>query len=223
MRKNGQDADIARCHYAGMRTASPAPDFPAPDFLAQDFLAQDLLAQNFLANVLAYIEAHSLEPVTVAELASVAGFSPYHFSRLFTARFGASVMSYVRTRRLHAAALRLTGDAPPPIVELAFDCGFESQEAFTRAFRRRYGAPPGQFQRNKLLLRHQRERPMSDTKTQTSVERLENLVQRDAGRAPVSTTRRVPGCPAGSRANTARQPPRPTVRTKCRAPRSPSA
>jgi AraC family transcriptional regulator len=185
MRKNGQDADIARCHYAGMRTASPAPDFLAPDFLAQDFLAQDFLAQDFLAqdflaNVLAYIEAHSLEPVTVAELASVAGFSPYHFSRLFTARFGASVMSYVRTRRLHAAALRLTGDAPPPIVELAFDCGFESQEAFTRAFRRRYGAPPGQFQRNKLLLRQQRERPMSDTKTQTSVERLENLVQRDA-------------------------------------------
>src|SRR5580658_8125059 len=90
---------------------------------------------DFLAEVLAYIEAHRFEPMTVAELASVAGFSAYHFSRLFTARFGESVMSHVRTCRLQAAAVRLTGDAPPALVDLAFDCGFGSQEAFTRAFR----------------------------------------------------------------------------------------
>ncbi len=51
-------------------------------------------------------------------------------------------MSYVRTCRLQAAALRLTGDAPPALVDLAFECGFESQEAFTRAFRQRHGVPP---------------------------------------------------------------------------------
>src|SRR5258707_11831769 len=113
----------------------PAPEPDAPDFLA---------------DVLAYIEAHRDEPMTVAELAAVAGFSPYHFSRLFTARFGISAMEYVRTCRLQAAALRLTGDSPPPLTELAFDAGFESQEAFTRAFRRRYGTPPGQFQREAL-------------------------------------------------------------------------
>jgi AraC family transcriptional regulator len=107
---------------------------------------------DFLAEVLAYIEAHRDEPMTVAELAAVAGFSPYHFSRLFTARFGTSVMGYVRDCRLQAASLRLTGDNPPALIDLAFDCGFESQEAFTRAFRRRYGVPPGQFQRDALRL-----------------------------------------------------------------------
>jgi AraC-like DNA-binding protein len=76
-------------------------------------------APDFLADVLAYIEARPFEPMTVAELASVAGFSPYHFSRLFTARFGESVMSYVRTCRLQAAALRLMGDKPPALVDLA--------------------------------------------------------------------------------------------------------
>src|SRR4051812_42530188 len=115
---------------------------------------------DFLAEVLAYIEAHRFEPMTVTELASVAGFSPYHFSRLFTARFGESVMSYVRTCRLQAAALRLTGDSPPTLIDLAFECGFESQEAFTRAFRQRYGVPPGQFQRRELL-RQPVERSMS--------------------------------------------------------------
>jgi AraC family transcriptional regulator len=134
---------------------------------------------DFLADVLAYIGAHSFEPMTVTELASVAGFSPYHFSRLFTARFGESVMSYVLTCRLLAAALRLTGDAPPTLVELAFDCGFESQEAFTRAFRRRYGVPPGRFQRGKFD-QQRKERTMSDTKTQARVERMEGLVKRDA-------------------------------------------
>ena len=147
-----------------MSNASRPPDFLAPDFLA---------------DVLAYIEAHRFEPLTVAELASVAGFSPYHFSRLFTARFGESVMSYVRTCRLQSAALRLTGDAPPPLVELAFDCGFESQEAFTRAFRRRYGVPPGQFQRTSLQQQPQ-EKIMSYTEVRLGVEPMKDLVTRSA-------------------------------------------
>jgi AraC family transcriptional regulator len=134
---------------------------------------------DFLAAVLAYIEAHKYEPLTVAELAAVAGFSPYHFSRLFTARFGMAVMSYVRDCRLQAAALRLTGDAPPPLTGLAFDCGYESQEAFTRAFARRYGVPPGQFKRE-ALQQQPREKSMSDTKTAASVEHLPDLVRREA-------------------------------------------
>jgi AraC family transcriptional regulator len=134
---------------------------------------------DFLAEVLAYIEAHCFEPVSVAELAAVAGFSPYHFSRLFTARFGESVMAYVRACRLHAAGVRLTGDAPPALVELALDCGFESQEAFTRAFRRHYGAPPGRYLRGKLQLQT-KERTMSETKIQARVERFGDLVDRGA-------------------------------------------
>src|SRR5580698_1019480 len=108
---------------------------------------------DILADVLAHIGGHLFEPLSVTELAGVAGLSPWHFSRLFTARFGESVMGYVRMCRLQAAMLRLTGDAPPPITTLAFDCGFESQEAFTRAFRRRFGVPPGQFKRDVLKLR----------------------------------------------------------------------
>ncbi len=131
---------------------------------------------DFLAEVLAYIEAHRDEPLTVAELAAVAGFSPYHFSRLFTARFGESVMGYVRLCRLQAAALRLTGDAPPPLAALAFDCGFESQEAFTRAFRRRYGVPPGQFKRD-ALRQPKKETVMSAA---AKVEMLPDLVPRGA-------------------------------------------
>ena len=135
-------------------------------------------APDFLAEVLAHIEARLFEPLSVNSLAQVAGLSPYHFSRLFTARFGESVMGYVRARRLEAAAYRLTRADPPPLVELSVDCGFESQEAFTRAFRRHFGVPPGRF-RSKA-----RENPMEDlmapVKIEPRVDRLEGLLKRDA-------------------------------------------
>jgi AraC family transcriptional regulator len=54
-------------------------------------------------------------------------------------------MAYVRTRRLATAAERLATRAAPSLVELAFDCGFDSQEAFTRAFKRVFGVPPGRY------------------------------------------------------------------------------
>jgi AraC family transcriptional regulator len=141
-------------------------------------------APDFLADVLAYIEAHRDEPMTLAELASVAGFSPYHFSRLFTARFGESVMEYVRAVRLQAASSRLVGDDPPSLIDLAFDCGFESQEAFTRAFRRAYGVPPGQYKRQsprRLLVTERLMPPATKAPTaNVNVERLPDLVKRPA-------------------------------------------
>ena len=120
------------------------------------------MENDFLADVLAHIEAHLFEPLTLADLAAVAGLSPYHFSRAFTARLGNSVMDHVRARRLEAAYMRLSGSNPPELIDMAFDCGFESQEAFTRAFRRRYGIAPGQFKR---AAQPKRMQTMSDTIT----------------------------------------------------------
>ncbi|HEY2069303.1 MAG TPA: helix-turn-helix domain-containing protein [Rhizomicrobium sp.] len=123
---------------------------------------------DFLADTLAHIEAHLFAPQSVASLAQEAGLSPWHFSRAFTARLGESVMGYVRARRLEAAAFRLTAANPPALIDLAFDCGFESQEAFTRAFRRRFGTPPGQFRR--ITPKHDSgEHDMSKTSTAARV------------------------------------------------------
>jgi AraC family transcriptional regulator len=93
----------------------------------------------------AWIEQHLDEPLTLEQVAARAGLSPYHFSRLFTARMGRSVMAHVRGRRLVRGARRLCDDPDLKLVELALDCGFESQEAFTRAFKRVFGVSPGRF------------------------------------------------------------------------------
>jgi AraC family transcriptional regulator len=74
------------------------------------------------------IDADAFAPVTLAELAATASLSPFHFSRAFAARFGASPVTYARDMRLQAAARCLAADADVSLIDLAFDCGFESQE-----------------------------------------------------------------------------------------------
>lgn len=103
------------------------------------------LASDPLPAVVAWIEQQLDQPLTLEQVAARAGLSPYHFSRLFTARMGRSVIAHVRGRRLVRGARRLCDEPDLKLVDLAFDCGFESQEAFTRAFKRLFGVSPGRF------------------------------------------------------------------------------
>jgi AraC family transcriptional regulator len=92
-----------------------------------------------------WIESHLFAPMTVKSIADRAGYSPSRFSRGFTRLQGESVMSYVRGRRLEGAMRRLLTDPDVRIVDLAFDTCFDSQEAFTRAFAKAFGHPPGRL------------------------------------------------------------------------------
>lgn len=103
------------------------------------------LVTDPLPGVVAWIEQQLDQPLTLEQVAAHAGLSAYHFSRLFTARMGRSVMAHVRGRRLVRGARRLCVEPDLKLVDLAFDCGFESQEAFTRAFKRLFGVSPGRF------------------------------------------------------------------------------
>src|SRR5258708_33409624 len=106
-------------------------------------LASSRAAADPLERARLHIDARLFEPLTLADLADAAGLSAYHFTRQFGARFGDSPMAYVRARRLAAAADRLCGEGSPALIDLAFDWGFDSQEGFTRAFKRVFGLPPG--------------------------------------------------------------------------------
>ena len=105
----------------------------------------DIPAADTFPTVVEWIEQHLDEPLTLERVAERAGLSAYHFSRSFTARMGRSVMAHVRGRRLVRAARRLCHEPDLKLVDLAFDCGFDSQEAFTRAFKRVFGVSPGRF------------------------------------------------------------------------------
>lgn len=81
-----------------------------------------------------YIDSHLAEPVTLAELARMCHFFPYYFHRLFTAVVGQPLAAYVRDRRILEACRQLA-QTEKSILDIALDCGFQSAQAFSRAFR----------------------------------------------------------------------------------------
>ena len=134
-----------------------------------------------IAELIPWIEARLDDALTLDRIAQQAGLSPYHFSRLFTARMGRSVMAYVRGRRLVRGARRLCDEPELQLVELALDCGFESQEAFTRAFKRIFGVSPGRFRAGFALTPIEGQYPMNlPASTSTAVTRLPDLVRLEA-------------------------------------------
>lgn len=94
-----------------------------------------------LDEIHARLDDESLEP---GQLADTAGFSCHHFHRVFRGMTGESVMGLVRRLRLERAAQRLRfGDVS--VTDAAFASGYQSHEAFTRAFRDRFGLAPRDF------------------------------------------------------------------------------
>lgn len=87
------------------------------------------------------MEARLDEEITLEDLAQAAHFSPYHFHRVFSGMTGESVMACLRRLRLARAAHRLAYGSLP-VTELALEAGFDSPDAFARAFRAAYGVAP---------------------------------------------------------------------------------
>lgn len=92
--------------------------------------------------VLTHIDAHLDETLELAALADVAHFSAFHFHRLFAAWAGETLGDYVRRRRVEVAALRLATQPRLSVLHAALSVGFGSGEAFSRAFRARFGSSP---------------------------------------------------------------------------------
>jgi AraC family transcriptional regulator len=95
-----------------------------------------------------YIDAHLTDPLDLAAIASESGYSLSHFYRVFPAITGFSVKEFVRNKRLAMAARRLV-TSKNRILDIAMDCGFDSQEVFTRAFSALYGCTPGEYRKNR--------------------------------------------------------------------------
>jgi AraC family transcriptional regulator len=99
--------------------------------------------------VIEYIDRHLDENLDLATLADVAHFSAFHFHRLFHALQGEPLGDYVRRRRLETAGLRLRSQSRVPVLDIALGVGFGSAEAFTRAFRARFGCSPSEWRKSK--------------------------------------------------------------------------
>jgi len=109
------------------------------------FFEKGKTMQRFFKSI-DFIEQHLYEKISVHEIASASHYSTYHFSRIFKALVGDTPKEYLRKRRLTVAAKRLLSDEVG-ILDLALDCQFDSQEAFTRAFKDLFNITPAQYRK----------------------------------------------------------------------------
>lgn len=124
------------------------------------------------------------QPPRLAALARLAGCSPFHLHRQFLRHLGLSPAHYLQLQRLHRAAWRLAFRREP-VLEIALDAGYESGEAFARAFRRLGGQSPSQFRQCPDWPRwQQRLQPLHRSQEQTMPDPADEVtvVERDAVR-----------------------------------------
>ena len=98
--------------------------------------------------VLLHIQENLDAPLTVEALAAVAGFSPFHFHRIFAAYLRETTSDHVRRIRLEWAARRLILSTEP-VTQIALAAGYETPAAFGRAFKKHFQASPRTFRKQR--------------------------------------------------------------------------
>ncbi|MBM6630262.1 helix-turn-helix transcriptional regulator [Mammaliicoccus vitulinus] len=93
-----------------------------------------------------WIENNLQEKISAKDISKVSGFSRYHFHRIFLSFTGMTFTNYIRMRRITKSA-NLLNNTNLKIIDIAFYYHFESQESFTRTFRKYYGLPPGRYRK----------------------------------------------------------------------------
>jgi len=89
-----------------------------------------------------YLQDHLTETLNLEELARTAGFSKFHFHRLFKAWYGETPGDYVKRLRLERTACQLLAEPSISITDLAYQYGFSSSQHFANAFKVHFGVPP---------------------------------------------------------------------------------
>ena len=100
-----------------------------------------------MLRVLDHIDGHLDADLDLDALSAIAAFSKYHFHRQFTATFELSVHRYVQLARMQRASRRLVSGDAESVIEIAMDAGYESPDAFARAFRQRFRQSPSAFRK----------------------------------------------------------------------------
>lgn len=97
-----------------------------------------------VVEALDFVERHLKEEIGVADMADAAGYSVYHFCRVFNSFVHHTPYDYLMRRRLSESARSLL-ETDWNIVDVAFEYRFNSHETYSRAFKRMFGVPPSRY------------------------------------------------------------------------------
>lgn len=91
-----------------------------------------------------YIEQNLEKEISLDSIAKNIGYSKFHLNRIFTAHTGITLHKYLQNRRLTAAAEKLV-KTDRPILQIAYEAGYDTQQSFSYAFRQMYACPPKMY------------------------------------------------------------------------------
>lgn len=100
-----------------------------------------------MQRALDHIDRHLDGDLDLETVSSVAAFSKFHFHRQFKATFGVSLHRYVQLARMRRASKRLADGQGQSVTDIALDAGYETPDAFARAFRQRFRQSPSSFRK----------------------------------------------------------------------------
>lgn len=100
--------------------------------------------------IVSYIENHLNEDLTLDKLAEELHYSKFYIARVFSENMGNTVYQYIQGCRLAQAARKLV-ETGRPIVEIALEAHYNSQQAFTLAFKKRYACTPQTYRENGIF------------------------------------------------------------------------
>ncbi len=96
--------------------------------------------------VIFYIEQNYNYDLTLQELSKIAGFSKYHFHRIFKSIIGENLSDYIRRVRLSSTTLKFKTNQK--ITQIAINSGYETNASFSKAFKNHFGVTPKEFSLN---------------------------------------------------------------------------
>lgn len=105
------------------------------------------LPQRQLSQVLDYMNDHLDHDIKLTDLAALLNMSQFHFSHMFKQAIGTSPYHYLLQQRIERAK-QLLKQTDQPIMEIAFQCGFNNHSHLSQQFRRLTGMTPKAFRSN---------------------------------------------------------------------------
>lgn len=102
---------------------------------------------KMIEKVASYIENHIEQDLSLDKIAEELNYSKFYIARAFAERTGCTLYKYIQGRRLTLAAQKLV-ETKTPIVDIAYEAHYSSQQAFTLAFSRLYQCSPQVYRKN---------------------------------------------------------------------------
>ena len=101
--------------------------------------------------ILSYVEEHLDSALSLEKTAGALNYSKFYIARVFRENTGIAFYQYIRGRRLDEAAKELA-EGTKPVIEIAFEAGYGSHQAFIQAFHKEYGCTPQEYRKNGIFI-----------------------------------------------------------------------